>query len=164
MLIRHATMDDLKAISELESLAFPPGTACEEESFRQRLTHYPSHFWLVFDTLESDLTLVSFSDGLVTDACDLTDEMYDRADMHNEAGAWQMIFGLVTHPQYRQRGYATAALTAAISQAKKEARQGLVLTCKEALIHYYAKFGFINEGRSVSTHGDTVWYQMRLTF
>lgn len=29
-------------------------------------------------------------------------------------------------------------------------------------MHYYAKFGFVNEGVSGSTHGGVVWYQMRL--
>ena len=40
----------------------------------------------------------------------------------------------------------------------------LVLTCKDHLVHYYAKFGFVSEGVSGSTHGGVVWYQMRLTF
>jgi hypothetical protein len=31
-------------------------------------------------------------------------------------------------------------------------------------VHYYAKFGFVNEGVSGSTHGGVVWYQMRLKF
>ena len=36
---------------------------------------------------------------------------------------------------------------------------------KERLIHYYAKFGFVDEGVSEkSTHGNVVWHQMRLTF
>ena len=30
-------------------------------------------------------------------------------------------------------------------------------------MHYYAKFGFVNEGVSGSTHGGVVWYQMRLS-
>ena len=49
-------------------------------------------------------------------------------------------------------------------KAEKEGRRGLVLTCKKELIHYYGKFGFLNEGISVSVHGNVVWYQMRLTF
>ena len=48
--------------------------------------------------------------------------------------------------------------------AEKEGRRGLVLTCKKELIHYYGKFGFLNEGISVSVHGNVVWYQMRFTF
>ena len=41
----------------------------------------------------------------------------------------------------------------------------LVLTCKEKLVPYYAKFGFSDEGVSdKSTHGNVVWHQMRLAF
>ena len=35
---------------------------------------------------------------------------------------------------------------------------------KEEKIHYYAKFGFVNEGESVSDHGGAKWYQMRVVF
>ena len=52
----------------------------------------------------------------------------------------------------------------AIFDAKAQGRLGLVLTCKEKLIHYYSKYGFVNEGLSKSTHGNVEWYQMRLTF
>lgn len=51
----------------------------------------------------------------------------------------------------------------AIDDARKEGRQGVVLTCRKALA-LYAKFGFENEGLSTSEHGGAVWYQMRLTF
>lgn len=53
----------------------------------------------------------------------------------------------------------------AVGDARKQGRKGLVLTCKERLIHYYARFGFVDEGVSEkSTHGNVVWHQMRLTF
>ena len=52
-----------------------------------------------------------------------------------------------------------------IAEARSQGRDGLVLTCKDRLVHYYAKFGFLNEGVSgKSTHGGAVWNQMRLTF
>ena len=51
-----------------------------------------------------------------------------------------------------------------IADARAQGRKGLVLTCKDRLIHYYAKLGFVNEGISQSVHGNVVWYQMRLTF
>ena len=93
------------------------------------------------------------------------DEMYEKAVMHNEDGAWQMIFGVNTIPAYRKHGYAGQLLQCAIEDARKQGRKGLVLTCKDALIHYYAKFGFQNEGvTDKSVHGDAVWNQMRLTF
>ena len=109
--------------------------------------------------------LIAFVDGFVTDEPDLTDEMYENAAMHNENGAWQMIFGVNTLPEYRRHGYAGTLLRRAIDDAKQQGRKGLVLTCKERLIPYYAKFGFKGEGVSdKSTHGNVVWHQMRLVF
>ena len=101
---------------------------------------------------------------MATDRRDLTDEMYENAALHDPNGRWQMIFGVNTLPEYRRRGYAEALLRQVAIDAKNRGRSGLVLTCKERLIHYYAKLGFVNEGLSRSTHGDAVWYQMRLTF
>ena len=50
-----------------------------------------------------------------------------------------------------------------IAIAKEQGRMGVVLTCKDRLIRYYEKFGFVNEGLTAkSTHGGAEWYQMRL--
>lgn len=131
------------------------------KDFAGRIQHYGNHFWLMFDGDR----LIAFVDGFVTDEADLTDEMYANAAMHNENGAWQMIFGVNTLPQYRRHGYAERLIRQAIDEAKEQGRKGLVLTCKEKLIHYYGKLGFIDEGVSdKSTHGNVVWHQMRLTF
>ena len=109
--------------------------------------------------------LVAFVDGFVTDAPDLTDEMYERADMHEENGAWQMIFGVNTIPEYRRRGLAGELIRRAVDDAGKAGRKGLVLTCKDRLVHYYAGFGFKDEGiTNKSTHGNVAWHQMRLEF
>ena len=160
MEIRTATMTDLSAVTQLEAICFPAAEAASEESFARRLEHYPNHFWL----LKDGDTLVSFVNGLATNEPDLRDEMYDNAVLHREDGAWQMIFGVDTHPAYRRQGCAGRLLAHVIAEAKAQGRKGLVLTCKDALVHYYAKFGFVSEGVSQSTHGDVVWYQMRLTF
>ena len=160
MEIRNATMADLAAVTYLEAICFPAAEAASEESFAQRLTCYPNHFWLLMD---GD-TVVSFVNGLVTDELCLRDEMYENAGLHNENGAWQMIFGVDTHPDYRRRGCAGKLLKHVIAEAKAQGRKGLVLTCKDKLVPYYSKFGFVSEGVSQSTHGDVVWYQMRLTF
>lgn len=160
MKIRTATIDDLEAIAAVEAECFPKAEAATKEEFAERLKYYSNHFWLMFD----EDRLIAFMDGFVTDQPDLTDEMYEKASMHNEKGAWQMIFGVNTIPSYRQHGYAGELIQRAISDAKAQGRKGLVLTCKDKLIHYYASFGFVHEGVSESVHGNVVWYQMRLTF
>lgn len=161
MIIRKATMNDLDAISEVESECFPAAEAATKEEFRERLESYADHFLLMFDGEK----LAAFIDGFVTDEPDLTDEMYENAAMHSESGKWQMIFGVNTLPEYRRRGLAGTLIREMIAEAKRQGRDGLVLTCKDRLVHYYAKFGFLNEGVSEkSTHGGAVWNQMRLTF
>ena len=161
MIIRKATMNDLDAISEVESECFPAAEAATKEVFRERLESYADHFLLMFDGEK----LAAFIDGFVTDEPDLTDEMYENAAMHNESGKWQMIFGVNTLPEYRRRGLAGTLINEMIAEARRQGRDGLVLTCKDRLVHYYAKFGFLNEGVSgKSTHGGAVWNQMRLTF
>ena len=161
MEIRTATMADLDMIAVVEAECFPAAEAATKEEFAERIQYYGDHFWLLFD----EEKLVAFVDGFVTNEADLTDEMYAKASMHEEDGAWQMIFGVNTIPAYRKRGLAGKLIEQAIEDARKQGRKGLVLTCKDHLVHYYAKFGFENEGVSEnSTHGNTTWNQMRLTF
>ena len=158
MEIRKATIDDLALVSAVEAECFPPAEAATKDSFKERLTYYGNHFWLLFEKGK----LISFADGMVTNLTDLTDEMYEKADMHDEHGAWQMIFGLNTMPEYRNRNVGGRLIEAFIELAREENRKGVILTCKEEKIPYYAKFGFVNEGESESDHGGAKWYQMRI--
>ena len=161
MIIRTANMEDLDAVASVEALCFPPAEAATKEAFAQRLQYYADHFWLMFEGNR----LVSFVDGFGTDQEDLEDEMYERASMHDENGAWQMIFGVNTIPDCRRKGYAGLLIQRAIDDARKQGRKGLVLTCKPKLVSYYGRFGFVDEGVSEkSVHGNAVWHQMRLTF
>lgn len=160
MEIRKGTIHDLAAVVSVEAACFPPAEAADENLFRERLTVYPDHFWLLFD----GEALVSFVNGMVTSRPDLTDEMYEKAGLHEPDGKWQMIFGVNTIPAYRRKGCAKSLLRQMIADAEAQGREGLVLTCKEKLIPYYEKFGFKNEGVSDSVHGGAVWYQMRLRF
>lgn len=161
MEIRHATKHDISAISEVEAKCFPPSEAASEKAFTERIENYGNHFWLMY---END-KLIAFVDGFVTDESDLTDEMFANAAMHNENGAWQMIFGVNTLPEYRNNGYASELLRRAVDEAKEQGRKGVVLTCKDKLLPFYARLGFVDEGvTDKSTHGNAVWHQMRIIF
>ena len=158
--IRKATVADTAAITALEAACFPPAEAAPYESFEARLNTFPDRFWLLL----ADGELVSMVNGSLSDEADLRDEMFHDTALHTPDGRWQMIFGVATHPAHQRKGYAGMLLATAVDDCKREGREGLVLTCKEHKLHYYAKFGFVNEGISASEHGGAEWYQMRVTF
>lgn len=160
MIIRKATIKDLDEISSVELQCFPVNEAATKEDFVGRLKEYKNNFWL----LEEEGKIVSFINGMVSNECDICDEMYKNPNMHNENGKWQMVFGVNTLPRYRKRGLAGKLINKVISEAIECGREGIALTCKEEMIHYYEGFGFKNKGISKSIHGGVVWYDMKLTF
>ena len=101
---------------------------------------------------------------MATDEADLADDMYKNASLHRRDGKWQMIFGLNTLPEHRRKGYAALLVRSLVEASREKGKLGVVLTCKERMIPYYASFGFADEGVSGSTHGNVVWHQMRLSF
>lgn len=160
MEITTATLADLDALAAIEAACFPAAEAAAREEIEERLRVYAAHFYIAREKGAA----IGFVDGMVTDEKDLLDELYADAARHDENGAWQMIFGLNTLPEYRRRGVAAALIETLCAAARAQGRWGVVLTCKEHLLPYYAKFGFCDEGLSVSTHGGAVWHQMRRTF
>lgn len=160
MEITKAEFRDLKQLDEIEHECFPAEQAASCDSMKQRLHVYPDHFWIMKD----EEKIISFIGGMCTDERDLSDEMYADANMHRENGEWQMLFGVCTRKQYRNKGFASELIRFCIEESKQKGRKGVVLTCLEHMIPFYETLGFVNEGISSSVHGDVTWFQMRITF
>ena len=96
MTIRTAQPGDLQAIAALEAACFPAAEAATPQALERRLEVFAAHFLLL---LNEKGELVGFINGMVTDLPDLEDRMYEQAELHNEQGAWQMIFGLDVREQ-----------------------------------------------------------------
>lgn len=160
MEIRTAVPEDLEAVTALEAACFPPAEAASRASIAVRLGSFPHTFWLLWQGKE----LLAMVGGMTAAQRDLTDEMYAGDTLYDPQGPWLMIFTVGSRPDQRGKGYPSQLMQEAIRTAREEGRAGLVLTCKEGLVAYYARFGFVNEGISSSEHGGAVWYQMRLVF
>lgn len=160
MYIRNGLYSDLKALAAAEAASFPPAEAASEGSFKRRLDLYKDGFWLLFDGEE----LISFVNGMESDEKDLKDEMFESPRLYKKDGRWEHILSVVTVPGHRGKGYARKLLLKVIEDTRARGKEGLVLTCKEHLVAFYASVGFVSEGRSASTHGGAAWYQMRLSF
>lgn len=160
MTIRNATLEDLEAIYSIERTCFPENEAASLTSFAKRLAVFPNHFWL----LENDSKLIGYINGMVSDHDTIQDEMFEHAELHDEEGRWQSVFGLAVSPDYRKHGHAETLVNHLIDAAKQQNRKGITLTCKEALIPFYGKLGFYNAGLSNSAHGGEVWFDMKINF
>lgn len=158
--LRVATLHDLDALTAIEAASFPPAEGASRESFEARLKAFPEGFLIA----EADGTPVGLIDGMVTNCETIEDRLYEDARLYDPQGAWQSVFGLAVHPDWRRRGIASDLLAAFIEKARREGRRGVMLTCKERLIPFYERFGFEKRGVSESVHGGAVWYDMTLRF
>ena len=158
--IRNVTIEDLNAVAEVEAICFPAAEAASKSSFEQRIKIFPESFFVA----EVDEKIIGFVNGCITDEKTISDEMFSNSDLHIPNGGYQAIFGLDVIPEYQKQGIAAQLMKHIIKISKSSGRKGVILTCKDKLIHYYAKFGFENKGISNSKHGGSIWYDMILEF
>ncbi len=158
--IRVATAEDAQILADLEAKCFLPAEAASKENFQKRLNVFADAFLI----LEFDGKPVGFIDGMVTNQTRITDDLYAEATLHNPEGAWQSIFGIGVVPEERGQGFASLLMMEMIEKARRESRRGVILSCKEHMIDFYAQFGFETVGLSASEHGGAVWYDMTLDF
>lgn len=160
VIIRNATSTEGKQLAMIEAACFPPAEAATEEEVLERLAAFPENFFVA----ELDGKLIGFINGGTTDRPYLPDELYHDVSLHKPEGGYQTVFGLNVLPEYRCHGVAGRLVEALVEASRARGKEGVILTCKDHLIHYYAKFGFVHYGLSDSEHGGAAWNDMRLIF
>jgi ribosomal protein S18 acetylase RimI-like enzyme len=160
MIIRQASIDDLDLVVEVEKICFPEAEAATRESLGQRINTFSKSFFVA----EIEGKVIGFINGCVTNETTIYDELYKDSSLHIPDGCYQTVFGLDVIPKYQNQGVAAQLMNHMIKVSKEAERKGIILTCKEGLIHYYKKFGYINKGISKSVHGGAEWYDMILKF
>lgn len=160
MNIRLATSNDLNEIIAIEQQCFPISEAASATQFKERFQAFPENFIVA----EHNGSIIGFINGGTTDIPELPDELYHNIALHNPNGNYQTVFGLDVLPQYQRQGIAGELLNYMIALSKERNKKGMVLTCKDHLIHYYSKFGFKHQGTSASCHGGSKWNNMLLLF
>ena len=159
--IRNVKIEDLDQVTEVEALCFPAAEAAVEASFRQRIETFPDSFFVAED---ENGRIIGFINGCVTDERTIRDEMFEDSGLHHTEGLYLSVFGLDVIPEFRRQGVAADLMNRLMQEAKARGKKGMILTCKDRLIHYYEKFGYRNLGLSASVHGGAVWYDMLLEF
>ncbi len=158
--IRQVSIEDLNAVAEVENACFPEAEAATKESLKQRIKTFPESFFVA----EVNDKIIGFINGCVINETVICDELFEDSTLHIQNGHYQTIFGLDVIAKYRSQGIAAQLMNHMIEAARSSGRKGVILTCKERLIHYYMKFGYKNKGVSESVHGGAKWYDMILEF
>lgn len=158
--IRKVKIEDLKSVTKVEEICFPKAEAASIKSIEQRIKTFPESFYVA----EVDGEIIGFVNGCVTNNTVIQDVLFKDASLHESNGDYQAIFGLDVIPEYRNKEIAAKLMNHIIEVSKATGRKGVILTCKDRLIHYYEKFGYKNIGVSNSVHGGAKWYDMILEF
>ena len=160
VLIRNAKKEEAALLAQIEAECFPAAEAAGKQDIEARMDVFEDCFFVA----ETNGKIVGFINGAVAKEAALPDQMYHDASLHDPNGAYQTVFGLDVLPAYRRNGIAGRLLERMIHHARECQRKGVVLTCKDHLVHYYAGFGFKHCGVADSTHGGAKWNEMKLLF
>lgn len=152
--IRKAHPADLDRIAEIEAESFPPEEAASREKYAWRLANYPDYFIVG----ESEGKIIGVICMIPMAAAVINDDIFEMERVPR--GTVCAILDVMTAADCRGCGVAEQMLHGAIETAREQGMTSMALTCKDHLIHYYAKFGFENQGLSASVHGGAVWYDM----
>ena len=160
VLIRNAKKEEAALLAQIEAECFPAAEAAGKQDIEARMDVFEDCFFVA----ETNGKIVGFINGAVAKEASLPEQMYHDASLHDPNGAYQTVFGLDVLPAYRRNGIAGRLLERMIHHARECQRKGVVLTCKDHLVHYYAGFGFKHCGVADSTHGGAKWNEMKLLF
>ncbi|MFA1820186.1 GNAT family N-acetyltransferase [Virgibacillus oceani] len=154
--IRDVQPKDLDQILKIEQDSFIEAEAATKEVFINRMNLIPDTFLVA--EIEGDI--VGFINGPVIQQPYITDDLFKRITKNLDKGGVQSILGVVISKNERNRGIATMLIEKLTELAKEKRRDAITLTCREELVPFYEKHGFVNHGRSESEHAGVQWYNM----
>lgn len=158
IVISTAKTEDAAELNRIECVAFPPAEAASLESYKYRIANISDWFLKA----EEDGKIVGLICCRPVAVEGVTDDMYEPEPI--EDGRVICILSVATEPALQRHGIAAKLIEALIAKAKASGMDAVSLACKDALVHYYAKFGFVLNGVSASEHGGAKWNDMILRF
>jgi ribosomal protein S18 acetylase RimI-like enzyme len=158
VIIRHVLPQDLDECFFVETSGFPPEEAAARETIQLRLETFPEGFLVA----EVYGRIVGMLNSGATDKDDISDEALKQLIGHDPDGKNLVVFALAVLPEFRKQGVARQLMSRFVDEARQREKENVLLLCKQHLIRYYERMGFVHAGLSKSTHGGAEWHQMQL--
>lgn len=156
---RNIEQGEAGQAAEIERICFPPNEACSEKSIRERIAAASELFLVAVDKQKGKIA--GFLNGVATNEDAFRDEFFTDVRLYNPQGKNIMLLGLDVLPEYRKQGLGRELVFQYLKREKERNRQTVFLTCLNAKIKMYEKFGFTDGGIANSTWGGEEWHEMR---
>ncbi|MFC3746991.1 GNAT family N-acetyltransferase [Paenibacillus sp. GCM10012306] len=154
--LRNVQLTDLEHLLFIENEGFSKEEAATKEAFVERIG-------LIADTFivaEQEGQIIGYINGPIISQPYITDDLFTKIKENPKKGGYQSVLGLVVSKQARNQGVAKYLIDKMEYISLENERSGITLTCKEELVPFYEKLGFVNHGLSESKHGGISWYNL----
>jgi ribosomal protein S18 acetylase RimI-like enzyme len=154
--LRNVRSTDLEHIILIENEGFSIEEAATKEALVKRIQLIPDTFIVA----EKEGKILGYINGPIIDKLYITDDLFEKIKVNPKSGGYQSVLGLAVSNQARNQGIAKILINKMEELVEENERGGITLTCKQDLVSFYEKFGFVNHGMSESQHGGIRWYNM----
>ena len=154
--LRKVQPSDLEQLILIENEGFSIEEAATKEAFIERIQLIPDTFIVA----EKEDEILGYINGPIIDQPYITDDLFDKIKENPKRGGYQSILGLAVSGRARNQGIAKILIEKMEKLVEENERLGITLTCKQELVSFYEKCGFVNYGMSKSQHGGVTWYNM----
>lgn len=154
--LRNVQSTDLEQMLFIEIEGFSIEEAATKEAFVERIQLIPDTFIVA----EKGGEILGYINGPIINQKYITDDLFEKIRENPKRGGFQCVLGLAVSKQARNQGIGKILIEKMEELVVENEREGITLTCKQDLVSFYEKFGFVNYGMSASQHGGLRWYNM----
>ncbi|KSU81684.1 Ribosomal protein S18 acetylase RimI [Fictibacillus enclensis] len=154
--LRKVHPADLEQLLVIENEGFSREEAATKEALAERIQRIADTFIVA----ETDGKILGFINGPVINQPYITDGLFKEIIENPKRGGYQSVLGLAVSKQARNQGIAKLLIEKMEELMREKEREGITLTCKQELVSFYEKLGFVNHGISESKHGGVTWYNL----
>ena len=154
--IRNVQSTDLEQMLIIENEGFSIEESATKEAFLERIQLIPDTFIVA----EKEGEILGYINGPIINQLYITDNLFEKIKDNPKSGGFQSVLGIAVSKHSRKQGIAKKLMEKMEELVEENERKGITLTCKQDLVSFYEKIGFVNHGISESQHGGILWYNM----
>jgi len=157
LVLRRLEPSEAEAAYRLERACFAPEAAATLEAIRYRIAHYSAYFWSAW----SGERLVGFTNGVLTEAQDTSEESMKGSGHDAYGGRHLCVLSVAVDPAFRRRRIGSLLAGRLVDAARANGLRSVFLMCEAHLIPMYEALGFVYRGPSASRHAGIEWHEMQ---